>query len=193
MAFSSGTRSLLGEVASWSALAVVAAVGIIHFDALKALTAQLAGLPTAAEISGAEATAKSEATAPAVELRGGAHVELRASANGHFLADAEINGRPIEVMVDTGATMVALTYEDAERAGIYLKKSDFTHGVSTANGTARVAPVVLDRVSIGDITVRNVKAAVSERGRLQTTLLGMSFLSRLERFDMRSGVLVLEE
>ena len=79
-------------------------------------------------------------------------------------------------MVDTGATMVALTYEDAERAGIRLKPSDFTRGVSTANGVTRVAPVTLERVSIGDITVRNVAASVSERGRLQTTLLGMSFL-----------------
>ena len=58
---------------------------------------------------------------------------------------------------------------------------------------ARVAPVMLDRVSIGDITVRNVPAAVSEPGKLATSLLGMSFLSRLQRVDMRSGVLVLQE
>jgi aspartyl protease family protein len=96
-------------------------------------------------------------------------------------------------MVDTGATMVALTYEDAERAGIHLKASDFTRSVSTANGVTRVAPVTIERVSVGDIMVRNVAASVSERGRLSTTLLGMSFLSRLERVDMRSGILVLED
>ena len=96
-------------------------------------------------------------------------------------------------MVDTGATMIALTYEDAERAGLSLKNSDFTQAVTTANGVARVAPVTLDRVSIGDITVRNVPAAVAERGRLKTSLLGMTFLSRLSRFDMRSGILVLQE
>ena len=67
-------------------------------------------------------------------------------------------------MVDTGASIVALTYEDAERAGVYVRDSDFTQRVRTANGMARVAPVTLDRVSIGDITVRNVPAAVSERG-----------------------------
>ena len=58
---------------------------------------------------------------------------------------------------------------------------------------ARVAPVTLDRVSIGDITVRNVPAAVTERGRMRTSLLGMSFLRKLSRFDMRSGRLVMQE
>ena len=82
-------------------------------------------------------------------------------------------------MVDTGASLVALTYEDASRAGIYVRDRDFTQLVRTANGIARVAPVTLDRVSIGDITVRNVPASVSERGMLGTTLLGMSFLKRL--------------
>jgi aspartyl protease family protein len=96
-------------------------------------------------------------------------------------------------MVDTGASMVALTYEDAERAGVRLKPSDFTQSVSTANGMARFALVRLDRVTIGNITVRDVKAGVAERGRLSITLLGMSFLSRLERVDMRSGTLVLTE
>jgi aspartyl protease family protein len=89
--------------------------------------------------------------------------------------------------------MVALSYEDTERAGIYLSDSDFTRAVSTANGVARVAPVTLSRVTIGDITVRNVPAAVAEPGRLKTSLLGMSFLSKLSRFDMRSGRLVMQE
>ena len=113
-------------------------------------------------------------TAPA---RQAARVALRAGPHGHFHANAEINGRRIEVMVDTGASLVALTFEDASRAGIYVRDSDFTQRVRTANGIARVAPVTLDRVSIGDITVRNVPASVSERGKLGTTLLGMSFLS----------------
>ena len=97
------------------------------------------------------------------------------------------------MLVDSGASIVALTYEDASRAGVYVRDSDYTQRVSTANGSARVAPVTLDRVSIGDITVRNVPAAVSERGKLGTSLLGMSFLGRLQRVDMRGGVLVLQE
>ena len=70
---------------------------------------------------------------------------------------------------------------------------DFTQMVRTANGVARVAPVTLDRVSIGDITVRNVPASVSERGMLGTTLLGMSFLKRPSSVDMRGGTLILQE
>ena len=96
-------------------------------------------------------------------------------------------------MVDTGASIVALTYEDALAIGVAPTPKDFTHQVSTANGVARVAPVVLDRIQIGDIMVRRVQAAVIERGKLQTTLLGNSFLSRLSRYEMRSGRLLLEE
>ena len=71
-----------------------------------------------------------------------------------FETEAEINGRDIDVMVDTGASLVALTYDDAERAGIFVKPSDFTHRAQTANGIARVAPVTISRIQIGDITVR---------------------------------------
>lgn len=122
-----------------------------------------------------------------------ADVTLRAGDHGHFEADAEINGRAVGVMVDTGATMVALTFEDAERAGIFLRPADFTHQVGTANGVAKVAPVTIDSISIGPITVRNVQGAVTERGKLHQTLLGMSFLGRLSRVDMRSRMLELHQ
>ncbi len=120
-------------------------------------------------------------------------VTLPAGDYGHFRADAEINGRDIDVMVDTGASLVALTYEDAERAGIFVRPSDFTHTAQTANGIARVAPITIPRISIGDITVRDVKAVVSEHGASERTLLGMSFLGRLSRVEMRGGTLVLQE
>ena len=119
-------------------------------------------------------------------------VRLRAASNGHFETTAYINGRPVEVMVDTGASMVALTWEDARRAGIFLTDADFKHKVGTANGTARVAVVTLSDVSIEDITVHDVRAAVAEPGKLETTLLGMTFLSRLARTEMSRGVLLLE-
>src|SRR6185437_1998517 len=99
----------------------------------------------------------------------------------------------VDVMVDTGASLVALTYEDAENLGIFVKPSDFTYTAKTANGIARVAPVTISRVSIGDITVRNVHGVVSERGKSDRTLLGMSFLGRLSRVEMRGGTLVLQE
>src|SRR5262249_45543168 len=120
-------------------------------------------------------------------------VRLPAGKYGHFLTEAEINGRDIDVMVDTGASVVALSYNDAERAGIFVNPSDFTHTAQTAKGIARVAPVTISRLRLGDVIVRNVQAVVSERGASERTLLGMSFLGRLSRVEMRGGTLVLEE
>jgi aspartyl protease family protein len=188
MALSSGTRSLLGEAASWLTAAAVVAAGLIFYNDIRANVADSLGV---AVTDPAPASVAVEIPMPQKTSAGS--VELRARGDGHYYAKAEVNGRVADVMVDTGASMVALTYEDAERAGVRLKPSDFTQTVSTANGTARFALVRLDRVSIGNITLRDVKAAVAERGRLSITLLGMSFLSRLERVDMRSGTLVLTE
>jgi aspartyl protease family protein len=189
MSFSSGTKLLVIEAASWAICAVVIVASIVHFDELKSFATNAIGTAPAEENAARseEEVASENATAKADGI-----VELKAQSNGHYYAEVEINGRPVDVLIDTGATMVALTYEDAEKAGIYLDKSDFTHGVSTANGVARIAPVTLGSVSIGGITVRNVKAAVTERGKLQTTLLGMTFLGRLERVDIRQGMLVLQ-
>lgn len=119
-------------------------------------------------------------------------VELKVSRDGHYYANAELNGRSVGVLVDTGATMVALTYEDAQRAGISLSNSDFSGRAQTANGIARFAPVTIDQITIGNVTVRNVRGSVAEPGRMNVTLLGMSFLGKLIRTETRNGVLVLE-
>jgi aspartyl protease family protein len=89
--------------------------------------------------------------------------------------------------------VVALTADDADTAGIFVRDRDFTGRIQTANGSARVAPVVLDEVTIGDITVRDVRAVVSEPGALSVSLLGMTFLNQLDRVDMRSGKLILQD
>ncbi len=190
MTMTSGKKQLLREAVSWGVVAVIGVAAFSHFENLKTGAERMLGLPTPDEVAELHAAAQLSASRPA---KRGSMVELTAESNGHFNTEADINGRPIDVMVDTGATMVALSYEDAERAGIFLGDSDFTRAVSTANGVARVAPVTLERVSIGGITVRDVPAAVAEPGRLKTSLLGMSFLSRLSRFDMRSGRLTLHE
>ena len=189
MALSSGTRHLLREAASWTVIAIAGAVILTHFEELKTGMATALGKMGAADVA---ALPQAKANLPRASGSGSV-VEIAAARNGHFFTEAEIDGRPINIMVDTGATMVALSYEDAERAGIYVNASDFTHSVSTANGRARIAPVMLQSVSIGEITVRDVPAAVSEPGRLRTSLLGMSFLGRLSRFDMRPGLLVLQD
>ncbi|MFA5949527.1 MAG: TIGR02281 family clan AA aspartic protease [Hyphomicrobium sp.] len=188
MSISTGTRALLGEAMSWVAAALILAAGITHLDEIRS-TARIA-VGGATEVPASAPSPDASASARRSSSR---TVEIPAAANGHYFAKAEINGRPIDVLVDTGATIVALTYEDAERAGVRMRGVDFTGRVNTANGFARVAPVKLDRVEIAGITVRNVEATVSERGRLTTTLLGMSFLSRLDRVDIRQGVLILSQ
>jgi aspartyl protease family protein len=193
MALSSGTRQLMREVAGWGVAAVIVAAAIIHFDSLKTGTENALGLPAPADVGARQRSAEAAPTNNAPSSNAGQIVELKAARNGHFSTRADVDGRSIDVMVDTGATMVVLTYEDAQRAGITLNDRDFNRAVSTANGIARVAEVTLGRVGIGNILVRDVPAAVAEPGRLGTSLLGMSFLSRLSRFDMRSDALVLQE
>lgn len=177
----------------WALAAVCTAVSIAYFSEIKAATQSLLGVqePTAARVAVGERDNKA-AREPGY-VSAARTVELKAGAYGHFHARAEINGQPISVMVDTGASIVALTFEDARAAGLYVRDRDFTHRVSTANGFARIAPVTIDRISVGDIIVRDVSGAVMEQGKLGTTLLGMSFLSRLQRVDIRSGMLVLHE
>lgn len=182
---SSGSRGLLGELVGWMIGLGICAVALLHYDDLKGFVLQQATMQAG--------TAQAAAGADSQSRRTGSSNELRMSSDGHFHATAELNGRGIEVLVDTGASMVALTFEDAERAGIYVKDSDFTQRVSTANGVGRVAPVMIDKVSIGEVTVRNVRGAVVESGKLTKTLLGMTFLGRLSRAEMRSGVLIIEE
>lgn len=131
------------------------------------------------------------ATAPApVDSRS---VLVSRNSQGHFALDARIDGRRLHLMVDTGASVIALTADDAASLGIHPTESEYTVLVKTANGTVRAAPVELDRVEIEDITVRNVSAMVLPDGALSDNLLGMSFLSRLHRWEFADGKLVLEQ
>ena len=119
--------------------------------------------------------------------------KLRLSSNGHFMAKAEINGRTIQVMVDTGASAVALSHEDARKAGFRPADLDFDVPVSTANGVVKAASVTIRRIGIGGVSVEDVKGMVLPEGALTGTLLGMSFLSRLDSFEVRNGVLYLRD
>jgi aspartyl protease family protein len=193
MAFTSGSRQAVAMAAAWLFAAGCTVVSIAYFSEIKATAQNLLGVqvPTATRVAVGERDG--QAGRDSVPASAGRTVELKAGAYGHFHARAEINGQPISVMVDTGASIVALSFEDARAIGIYVRDSDFTHRVSTANGFARIAPVTIDRITVGDIMVRDVSGAVMEAGKLGTTLLGMSFLSRLQRVDIRSGMLVLHE
>ena len=191
MSVSSGTVSLFATAAFAIAAAGGLAYGLKHKSEIQRTIAEIK--TNFAAKSAPNKDVDSEDQSPASEnSENNGDVTLRAGNSGHFETPAEINGRSVDVMVDTGATMVAMTYEDAERAGIFLRPSEFTQSASTANGIAKFAPVNIGTVTIGNITVRNVQGAVSERGKLRTTLLGMTFLSRLN-VEMRKNVLVLRQ
>ena len=118
--------------------------------------------------------------------------ELNAGSNGHYVVTAHINKTDITVLVDTGATVVALSYQDAQQAGLRPNTLDFNVPVSTANGVSNAARVKLDRVEIDTVHVDNVDALVMPDGAMTGTLLGMSFLSKLSSFKSENGVLTLK-
>jgi len=122
---------------------------------------------------------------------GSGEIMLRPARDGHFYVDAEIEGRDVRLMVDTGATMVALTPADARSIGLDPEALSFDRPVVTANGVSMTAATRLDRVAIGGIVERDVEAAVMRNG-LATSLLGMSFLGRLEGVEFRRDRLILK-
>ena len=112
---------------------------------------------------------------------------VNADARGHFNLPATINGRVVQVVVDTGASMVALPFEEAARLGIRPGAHEFRHPVSTANGTVQTAQVFLGEVRIGPYMIQNVRAVVMPAGVLDKTLLGMTVLSRFGRIEIENG------
>ena len=130
--------------------------------------------------------------APTADARSRSVVIAR-NAQGHFDVDGRVNGRRIDFVVDTGASVVALTARDAARLGIHPSRNAFVADVKTANGTIRAAPARLDVVQIGSLELRDVTALVLPDDALSDNLLGLSFLSRLHRFEYSDGKLVLEQ
>lgn len=120
----------------------------------------------------------------------GDRVSVPMAPDGHFYLSLEINGTPVRFVVDTGATEMVLTQADARRAGIDPGGIAYWSRAMTANGEVRVAPVVLDAVTLGGITDRNVPATVNE-GEMSGSLLGMSYLRRFEGIEIRGGRMVL--
>lgn len=113
--------------------------------------------------------------------------------NGHFEVEGRVEGRRLDFMVDTGASLIALTERDAAMLGIHPAARDYSATVKTANGNVRAAPVELNMVEIDDLVVRDVAAMVLPESALSDNLLGLSFLQRLRRFEYADGKLVLEQ
>jgi aspartyl protease family protein len=121
----------------------------------------------------------------------GRTVEIARTASGSFAVTTQINGARVPMVLDTGATAVVLTQEAARAAGLPLEVLNYSVNVDTANGRARAAPVTLDRIAIGGIIERAVPALIAQPGQLRTNLLGMTFLNRLQSWEVRGDRLVM--
>ncbi len=118
-------------------------------------------------------------------------VEISRAHNGDFALRAKINGVPAPMVIDTGATSVVLTYETAKAAGLPLELASYDVDVETAGGRVRAARLTLDRLAIGKLVELSVPALVVPKGQMKSNLLGMSFLNRLESWEVRPDKLVL--
>ncbi|WP_138933913.1 retropepsin-like aspartic protease family protein [Roseovarius arcticus] len=118
-------------------------------------------------------------------------IELPRAPDGHYYLAAEVNGAPVRFVVDTGASDIVLSREDAIAAGLHPDDLNFTGQASTANGIVRTAPVRLDSIAAGGLTDRDVRAVVNS-GELRESLLGMGYLERFTSVHITGGTLVLQ-
>lgn len=121
----------------------------------------------------------------------GSAVEISRGRGGEFQVVTQVNGARVAMVLDTGASAVVLTQEAAKAAGLPLEMLSYNVNVDTANGRTKAAAVTLDRIAIGSIVERSVPALIAQPGQLKTSLLGMSFLTRLDRWEVRGDRLVL--
>ena len=119
----------------------------------------------------------------------GRNVEVVRNHSGDFAVGAHINGASVAMVLDTGASSVVLTQDAAKAAGLPIEVLTYTVNVETANGRTRAAAVTLDRLAVGGLTERGVPALVAQPGQLKNNLLGMSFLNRLESWEVRGDKL----
>ena len=170
-------------------------VSVVLFSFVSLAAAMMIGLAGTSDPSGGVSdrvgNRATSGMAPAVaDSLAEAGVSIARSRDGHFWIDAEVNGRQIRFLVDTGASDVVLTREDADRLGILLQPQDYSLIYRTASGTTRAAPVQLDYVSFGTLHLWNVEAAVNQSN-MDVSLLGQSFLSRLSGFEVSGNILTL--
>ena len=174
------TSAMLRDIVTWLALGL----GLVALYAYKDELTPIADRIVGELLPGSAMTVEENA-------EGVAEVRIRRRLDGHFVANVEVNGRPITMLVDTGASSIVLRPEDAAKAGIDIGKLTYKVPVLTANGRALAARVSLDEVAIGPLHRQKVEALVATKGALAQSLLGMSFLSRLRSYEFSGDVLAL--
>jgi aspartyl protease family protein len=151
--------------------------------------AQMADRMSSASATSVPRTVAVASTTPA----GGRSLNIPRDSRGHFQTEGRIEGQRIGFMVDTGASVVALNETSAARFGLRPSRSDYNASVSTANGTIKAARTRIAMLDVGGLVVRDVDAMVLPDEALSENLLGLSFLSRLKRFEYANGQMVLEQ
>ena len=152
--------------------------------------AQTADKMTASRTTGANMASARLQDAPSSGVRS---LSIPRDARGHFQTEGRIDGQRIDFMVDTGASVIALNEKSAARFGLRPSRSDYNATVTTANGTIKAARTRLAMVELGGLVVRDVDAMVLPDEALSENLLGLSFLSKLKRFEYANGTMVLEQ
>jgi aspartyl protease family protein len=178
-------RGRLGQAArdlvAWTAMALVLVAGYSYRDEILTLGHRVMG-----ELLPPGAVLRSES-----QVEGEQSVRIRKRSDGHFIVRTQVNGIPLSMLVDTGASTVVLKPADAQRLGIDPERLRYSVPVQTANGTTYAAHVRLRTLTVGPINLTDVDALVAKPGALKENLLGMSFLSRLRSYEFSGDYLTL--
>ena len=173
-------------------IAAIASLSAVGYGGRLADWVGMGEAPSAASMTASPATARANEP-PAASFRPADPPTLTVAADyrGHYVVHPSIDNFRVQMLVDTGASLVALTAKDASALGIRPSPGDYKMKLNTANGTVRGARVNLREVRLGSILVRNVEAVVLPEGALSMSLLGTSFLAKLRGYEVQTGRMIL--
>jgi len=169
-----GLSTAVRSIIAWVGIALLLILGYSYRDDFSRMYHRVAG-----ELS------------PGATTTGPDRVRISAAQDGHFYVDARINGKPVRLLVDTGATSTVLSQPAARAAGIDPGGLSYNIQVRTANGIVRAAVVLLDSFAIGNATLRNERVLVTERTGREMSVMGVRTLNRFNGYSVRNGVLTI--
>ena len=181
------TGKILRDMVVIGSLGLASAYAVMNKEAIYDWLGIDVPAPQTVEVS---QPAEAENTLPLTKVQGVAVSIPKSKADGQYWATARVNNGVVKFLVDTGASTVALTPEDAKRAGVNLNSLEYNIPVQTAGGQNVAAAVELKSISVGPVTLRNVRAIIIPEG-LSTSLLGMTYLGRLQKVEATQHALIL--